>query len=846
MKRFWCLLVAGLISGAVISCGGGGGGGGGGTPPPPPGPTAPPSTGTVKLNNESARASFHNMKAAFNNDGRGVVVWEERSGAGSRVLWAYFDGLNMQAGNELALSAWRPAVATNGTDFMLVWNNGRIRAATCSSSGTLGAPVAISDWNAADDLDIASNASGYAVAWRKYNAVAGEQRIFANLYSASSWTNEALVDTVSGDGDSPRIASNGSGYAVTWQKRTVVGQYDTYAAVNSGGTATWAAPALLEDQAGSAARPSIASNGSGYAVAWAQNDGLGNYDVYANIYSAGTWSSAGTLLDSSAQTVLNQNNIVIASSGSGYGVAWSQYDGSNCSAYANIYSGSSWTAAAVIDTSSNPVGLVAIASSAGGYAVAWQQDDGVDAGHIYANLASGGTWTVPVRLDSGAGSAQGPVAVPFPTGYAVAWQQDDASGNPNLFRTIYTPAGGWGPASDPLVQNIWRGSSMNPKMATNRSGVTLAVWAEYHGERTRLLGSINASGTWGTPFLIDSYASSDVAVATNGSSFMVLWYSFSQGFAGVAATCASDGTLGTPQRVGSTGLNYPSLASNGSGYAAVWSAWDGANESIFSNVYSSGSWSKDGAGIPTPWLLENGPLYAYRPVIASNGNGYSAAWLQNDGAAYSVYANLFTSGTWSTAGTLLEQASGQADYASIASNGAGYAVAWYQQEGVYYDIYANIYSAGSWSVGGTRLEDRDDYAYPPSIASNGSGYAVAWDQFDGANTSIFANVYSSGTWSTGGTLLENVDLIAFAPSIASNGSGYAVSWTQYDGSHNSVYANIYSSGTWSTGGTLLETNDGDADTTLIISNGNRYSVIWRQQDPADRIVYDIWARLGIF
>jgi hypothetical protein len=790
------------------------------------------------------------MRAAFNSAGKGVLVWEENSGMSSRVLWAYFDGAVMQPEVELASYASQPSVATNGTDFMLVWNAGRIKAVICSSSGVLGSPVIISDWNV-DTLDIASNNSGYAVAWRKNDNVSGQQRIFANIYSASSWATEIIVDTVSGHGYYPRIASNGSGYVVVWHKYTAIGNYDIYAAVNSGGTSTWTAPAPLENQSGSAVYPNIASSGTGYAVAWAQDDGFGSYDVYANIYSAGTWSSAGTLLENSSYALYSASNVEIAASGSGYGVVWVQADGSNYSAHANIYSGGSWTTAAVVDMSPAGAALkVDIASNGSGYAVVWQQSDAPGQNSVYANLFSAGTWTTPVRLDAGASSAQDPLAVRFLSGYAVAWHQDDVSGNPNLFGTI-NPGAGWSAPTTPLVQSIWRGTGFKPNMATNRNGVSLAAWTEQHKGQNRLVGSINANGVWGAPFLIDDNTYNETAVATNGTTFMILWYSNGQGVP-MAIICSGSGTLGTAEKVGPATGSYatsPSLASNGSGYAAIWSRWDysGVSEqNIYANVYSNGSWMKDGGGNPTPWVLENSMSYAYTPVIASNGSGYGAAWVQHDATVYSVYANIFSAGTWSTGGTLIENGSFDASSPAIASNGSGYAVAWYQYDGVAnYDIFANVYSGGTWSTGGTLLEKFNTQADAPSIASNGSGYAVVWDQYDGSYFSIYANIFSSGTWSTGATLLEHIDSYASAPSIASNGSGYAASWFQYDGSNNSVYRNIYSSGSWSMGGTLLETNSGDADTTKIISNGNKYSVIWWQQDPADPLVFDIWARLGI-
>jgi hypothetical protein len=270
------------------------------------------------------------------------------------------------------------------------------------------------------------------------------------------------------------------------------------------------------------------------------------------------------------------------------------------------------------------------------------------------------------------------------------------------------------------------------------------------------------------------------------------------------------------------------------------------SKDLFTNVYSSGSWSKDGGGDPTPWLI--GSSSPSHPSIASNGSGYAVSWVQVDGSNTSIYANVFDTGTWSQGGTLLEHSAGNADYPSIASNGSSYAVTWQQFDsgGPNSSIYANIYSNGTWSVDRTLLESSVNTALSPRIASNGSTYAVAWYQYDGNGPySIYANIFSNGTWSTGGTLIERGSQYAHSPSIASDGSGYAVSWTQYDGTNYRVYANIYSANAWQTDGTLIQTDPIFAYTSMIVSNGNKYSICWMQQDPGDILVMDIWARLGL-
>ena len=830
MTLFSFLLVGSLL---LASCGGGGGGGGGdnGTPPPPgpTGPTAPPTTAALKANDGSARASYGNMRSAFNNVGKGVMVWESQSGMDSRVIWAYFDGTNMQPESELAPSAQQPSVATNGTDFLLVWQNtngGQVMVSSCSSTGLLGSPVSISGGTNGGPPDTAASLNGYAVTWQGYDTVSSQLRVYVNIYSASSWTVPKLVDTVNGAAYTPRIASNGSGYAITWQKYDLVSTYDIYAAVSSGATATatWSAPTALENLPGFALFSVIASNGIGYAVAWEQQGG-GQYHIYAIVYSAGTWSNAGTLLESgSFSTAGGGDNVSIASNGSSYAVTWSQYDGVNNNIFTNMYSAGGWTAAQSVGNNGFGSRRPVIASNGAGYGVVWQQDESAGKYDVYANLYSAGTWSTPELIDTGTSSAEFPSVTRYLNGYAAAWHQDDAAGNPNIFSSMHV-AGAWSAPPAQLVQGIWKGTAYRPAMATNQNGVSLAVWQEHH-KGWRIVGSINTSGTWGAPFLVDSNTGTEVSVATNGTDFMLVWRGSSDQI--YAASCSSSGVLGTPVAISGYSVNTPKIASNGTGYAAIWT-----DSHVYSNVYSAGSWSTGGS------LIENNVYAIGIYSIASNGSGYAVAYKDNNNQVYTV---LYTGGTW-TAETRMDTGVSYAASPAIASDNSGYAVVWDQDGSIYARLYSS--STATWQNSPQPLENSVNTATSPAIASNGSGYAAVWLQQMGGVYSISANVFSSGTWSAGGTLLENSSGNSFSPSIASNGSGYAVSWTQHDGSYNSVYGNIYSAGTWSTGGTLIETNTGDADLTTIISNGNKYSVIWQQKDPADVMVYDVWARLGI-
>ncbi len=818
----------------LVSCGGGGGG----TPPPPPGPKAPPATGVLQLNGGTARATFSHFRAAFNNFGQSVAVWEENSGAATRILWSYNDGNSFSPEAELTPYGQNPTVATNGTDFMIIWENGYIYSRPCSSLGALENQATLGSGNYPE---LASNGTGYAAVW-SYGG-----NLNASIYSGGAWSTPAQIDNNPSYIGILKMASNGTGYAVAYRDN----YNQVYAVLYTGGT--WSGELRL-DTGTTANDPDIASSSGGYAVSWHQDQ-----HVYASLYSTGTstWLAPNKLDTQSGFA----NPPVIAGSSSGYAVSWAQSDDLGVDhIYTSLSSGvtGSWSGPVSVGSSTNGVQNPSITSiSTGtGFAVAWEQSDGATIDTV-ANFYSAGTWTTAIQLSDGTSDALSPLAVNAVGAFGIGWYQDDGSGNPNIFgepRNADGTATGSGLIT--LVQRTqlpWKGTDQAPQIATNRDGVSLAVWREYDKGVWKLYGSINNSGTWGTPFLVGTNAVAQ-ALATNGASFMIAWSSGVNTGQVNAVTCSSSGALGTPRVVG-PGPNFPdslSMASDGSGYAVAWSQIVASEWSIYANVYSSGTWSTDGGGNPTPWLLENRIDVAFYPKIASNGRGYAAVWQQIDGSGYSIFGNVFSAGTWSTGGTLLESSANTASEPSIASNGTGYAAAWSQlDDATIWHAYANIYSGGTWSTNGTMVDNLTTGASSAKIASNGSGYAVVWVQNPVSQTdpSIYANVYSAGTWTTA-QLLENGTGGAFGPSIASDGTGYAVAWSQYDNlGILSIYADTYANGTWLMNGVdpapvQLDGGGSSAASPMITSNGSKYSAVWEQEDPLDPLAYDVQARLG--
>ena len=780
-----------------------------------------------KINGDTS-AYHNNPHAVFNKAGTGLAVWNQFNGKTNRILYSVYSAGVWSAEAEMAKNTDEsfissPELATNGTDFMVIYTQGyEIYAMSFSIKGIPSTAVKISS-SYQYGFSIASNGSGYAVTWH-----GSDGNIYANIYSGGTWGTETILESGTGDAYSPCIASNGSGYAVTWQQDDGNGTYSIYASIYNG--KGWDAEKLLENGTGNATQPSIASDGSSYAVTWQQDDGIGVYSIYASIYSGKGWD-AETLLESGTGNAYSPR---IASNGSGYAVTWQQYDGSPYSIYASIYNEKKgWEPETLLENGKGGSYEPRIASNGiGYYAVTWQQDDnGVPS--IYANRYVGKEWDTATLLGSGTDNASYPYIASNGKGYAVTWQQPDNLGRSNIFASMYE--GFWG-ANTELVKNSYEGSSDEPVLATNNSGTTLAVWGQYENGTISVYGRIRSGGSWADPFKIsDSYATyRDLDVATDGNDFMVAFTACTLNL----ITVSSEGIPGTAVPMYDSACSFnPRIASNGSGYAVTWQQYNNGVPSAYANIYSGGTWG-------TETLLGSNTNFAFEPRIASNGSGYAVAWCQNDGSTYSIYANNYNGSAWGTA-TLLETGTGNAYGPRIASNSTGYAVTWYQDDGSAYSIYANIYSGGARGIP-TLLENSTDSTFGPHIASNGSGYAVTWQQGDGSGVlSIYANIYSGGARGNP-TLLESGTGSAYFPYIASNGSGYAVAWYQDDGSAYSIYANSYNGSVWGTESLIKANANTEYNTALSIEpHSGTYSFIWLQPSPQDQDVWDVWAKFGM-
>lgn len=292
-------------------------------------------------------SSIHQTEAAIASNGDNyLVVWTETGSSGASIYGARVatTGGTLDRGGFVIGSEHRerqaPAVASNGTDYLVTWMdyrdiNWNIYGARVLGSGPSSAAVldpgslAIPISTHADTQNmpsVASDGTDYLVVWRQ---TASER---ADVYGARVASDGEVLDT-SGfaiathlvEHYTPRVGSNGSGYLVVWAENNATTIWDIYGArVTSGGVVLDTSGIAIANYAYAQFDPAVTSNGADYFVVWADHRGENNHDIYGARVSA-----AGVVQDTSGIAICTQGADqfvpAVTFDGTAYVVAWADF-----------------------------------------------------------------------------------------------------------------------------------------------------------------------------------------------------------------------------------------------------------------------------------------------------------------------------------------------------------------------------------------------------------------------------------------------------------------------------------------------------------------------------------------
>ncbi|UCF80198.1 MAG: hypothetical protein JSV08_06675 [Acidobacteriota bacterium] len=656
-------------------------------------------------------------------------------------------------------ASWQdyPSVASNGTDYLVVWEDSRNQFGT--GDDIYGARIRSSDGVLLDgppDIggivisaaaghqrfpSVTSNGTDYFVAWNVSNAI---------VYGARVASDGTVLDptdiVISFGANRPSVASNGTDYFVAWQDDRNGTDSDVYGArlASSDGAVLDPTGIAVSTAASGQEYPSVASDGTDYFIAWTDYRNGGSPDIYG----ARVQASDGLLLDGPSDTggiavsteVHTQLYPSVASNGTDYFVAWRD---ERISPFDDIYG-------ARVRASD---GLLL--------------DGPPDTGGIFVGDADSSMAGV-LRVLSVASNG---------TDYFVAWWWRDSA----VIGTRVTAAG---TVLDPtgIAVSIAASGQLYPSIASNGTGYFVAwndtrnaTYYDIYGARVASDGTVLDPTAIAVSTEVDSQFFS--SVASNGTDYFVVWIDGSYEGDIQGARVTSAGTVLDPTGIVISNAQYdqsnPSVTSNGTDYFVTWE--DKRNWGVsYYDIYGTRVRASDGALLDGPpdtggIAISTVPRAQYAPSVASNGTDYFVAWedQRNDGGCYCITdiygARVTSDGTvLDPAGIAVSTAVENRYNPSAASNGTDYFVVWSDgRSGA--DIYGARVRAsdgllldGPPDIGGIAVSTLPDGQARPSVASNGTDYFVAWQDY---RNGTGADIYGARVASSDGTVLDPSGLL---------------------------------------------------------------------------------------
>lgn len=458
------------------------------------------STATSSQSNPALAHDGTNFLVAwseYRNDGASSGIFGKRVSAKGEVLDASDIAIGVAAS-----SLVQPALAYDGVQYLAVWENFDSTMYSDSLGGARVTPAGVVQNSPAITLDVganrqqepavAYNGTNYLVVWEDCrNGKLSDADVYAARVSQSGTILDGTgiaISTAAKGQLRPTVASNGADYLVVWRDtRYSETDSDIYAArVTSDGTVLDSAGIALSKGGYRESDPAVASNGSNYLVAWddSRNNGTTGHDIFGvRVNALGVAEDPSGLAISTAAN--DQLSPALASDGANYLVVWEDdRNTSNPNYTTNIYGARVTPAGTVQDSAgiaiSTTVGYQrapAVAYGGANYFVVWQDNRNRWATGYYdlygarVSPAAGVLDPAGIVIDKGTGEQQYPSVAHDGTNYLVAWLQ----GGSAIYGTRVNPAGALVDTA-PWVLKSFSGAQQIPTLAAGKGGQILLAY----------------------------------------------------------------------------------------------------------------------------------------------------------------------------------------------------------------------------------------------------------------------------------------------------------------------------------------------------------------------------------
>ncbi|HLL04291.1 MAG TPA: hypothetical protein VK539_27145 [Myxococcaceae bacterium] len=663
-----------------------------------------------------------------------------------------------------------PHVASNGTDFFVAWSDNRdntwlIYGTRVEASGKVthpgGLPMAV---NRVFHLAprVASNGTDFLVVWNGLG-VMGDMDVYGRRISSAGQfmdtTDLVITATQNVEERSPAVASNGSNYLVVWDDfRSGVTIHIHGARVSNAGVVLDSNSLQLTSGTSDQVAPAVASNGTDFLVTWLDWRGSSSRDLYG-----ARVASNGTVVDVNGVAIgahLNhsESTPAVIANGGDYFVAWMEWNTTNQTRriLGSRVLGSLSVTSPVVDTTNLAFSSTGgncqqpnVAPATTGYLMAWHCAVGSGSelqsawvASLTGTITAGGSLAVttgPVHQTEAAIASNG-------SNYLVVWTETGSSGA-SIYGARVAPTGGAVDRAGFVIGSAAR-ERQAPAVASNGADY-LVTWMDYrdvnwniYGARVRGSGPTASAVVDSSGLLISSHPDTQYSpsVASDGTDYLVVWRQVPVDRADIhGARVGSDGVVQDPSGIAiATNLveHYtPRVASNGSGYLVIWA-----------ELHTATLWDIYGARVGSDGVLQDTTRIAvanysyaqFDPDVASDGAGYLVVWTDHRGENnHDIYgARVSGAGAVQDTSGVAICAHRTNQYSpAVTFDGTSYVVAWADhRDNAVWDIYATqVSSEGSVvTANGSRVAwDVRTYEERVALASVGNQQSlIVYSRYD--------------------------------------------------------------------------------------------------------------------
>jgi phosphoribosylformylglycinamidine (FGAM) synthase PurS component len=696
-----------------------------------------------------------------------------------------------------------PAVAFDGTNFLVVWGDFRstsiypdIYGARVTPQGTvldLAGFVISQAANYQGKPALAYDGANFLVVWDdKRN---GSVDVYGSRVTPEGVVLDPAgigISTAAENQGTPTIAFDGTNFLVTWQDYRS-GPHIYGARITPAGGVLDPAGFVISHGTGTEGLPALAFDGANYLVVW-QDSRNATFDVYGSRVTPG-----GVVLDSVDTAISTaggaQGDPAIGFDGEDFLVVWEDVRNSSCDIY-----GSRVT----------PEGEV------------------LDMAGVAISTASGRQWCPALDFDS--------------ENFLVTWE-DERNGPFDVYGARVTRQGS---VLDPSGLVISQAVDNQTFPALGFDGANfLVVWADERGGRdldiygTRVTPQWSVIDSTGIAISTTTGFQESPATAFDGVNFLVVWRD--ERTDGTYDICGARVTLagGVPDPAGiaistaARNQGSPALALGSENSLVVWEDNRSGSYDIYGARVTPQGVVLDSAG----FVISQAANDQRVPALGFDGANFLVAWQDYRGGSYcDIYGARVTpeGRVLDSASLVISQAANNQSSPALAFDGANYLVAWQDYRGgSYCDIYgARVTPEGTvLDSASLVISQAANNQFSPALACDGSNLLVVWND---NRSDLLGDIYGARV-TPGGVVLDSTGLVIsqaaynqYSPALAFDGSSFLVVWQDYRGSDLDIYgARVTPGGTVFESGVVVRQEGPQSCPRLCRANDGRMLIAYQ-------------------